>query len=324
MKLFPLIRVAAVLVAATGSLFGAILPGTNLLSNGSATEPVTSGWSGIVNGGSGWTNTSSGGYDTEGGYFITSYIACSRSQTIDLLAKGLTAEELDAGAPIRVSEAISMDANNGGNDRYYIKVELRDAAGAAIAKWEAGTSAAMKAATTSWVLESFVFRNYGPGVRSVYFEDGGIDGGYWNGFYGTRHDAARVEFIDSLPTDITLTPSTIGEGTPPGGIVGYLTAADDDGVNAASDHAGSHRLAVFRYRGRASRGLDGDGVRRQRVEHWRCTAGIRFHQCRCVADHEAELRRKCRQQAGDDLLPQDVRSGRPFDCRFFERHAADR
>ena len=121
-----------------------------------------------------------------------------------------------------------MDNNRSIADSYYIKVELRDANGLALAKWEVGSATALKTAVPVWTLESFVFRNYGPGVRSIYFEDGGVDGGFWAGFYGTYHDAAKVEFIDAPPTDITLTPSTVGEGTPAGGIVGNLSAVDQD------------------------------------------------------------------------------------------------
>jgi len=92
-------------------LEGAITVGQNLLTNGSGMAAVTTGWTVIANGGDGWA-LGGGGYDAEGGFFITSYGLCQRSQTIDLLAKGVTAAELDAAPPIRVSEAISSYLNN--------------------------------------------------------------------------------------------------------------------------------------------------------------------------------------------------------------------
>jgi hypothetical protein len=216
------------MLATAGSLIAEFQPGVNLLTNGSATAPLATGWTVIAAGGNGWSNTSTGGYDATGGYFITSFGLCQRSQTIDLLAKGFTPEELDKGAPLRVSEAISEYYQNSVHDTYYIKVELRDAAGAVLDKWEAGTSAVLKPAVNSWVVESHEFRDYGPGLRTIYFEDGGVDEGFWAQFYGTYHDAATVEFINSPPSDIVLTPATIGEGTPAGGIVGQLTATDPD------------------------------------------------------------------------------------------------
>lgn len=167
---------------------------------------------------------------TTRGSFVTSYAQCRRSQTIDLLAKGATAAELDAAPPIIVSEAISMDGNRGLIDTFYLKVELRNAAGVAVASWNVGTSTAMVPATTSWVVESHEFRNYGPGVRSVYFEDGGVDTGFWEFWYGTYHDAATVAFMNMPVTDITVTPATFPSNVPAGGIAGQLSAVDPDNL----------------------------------------------------------------------------------------------
>ena len=218
---------AALWLAGAGSVRAGITPGQNLLTNGSATGPVATGWTVIASGGGGWA-TGGGGYDTEGGYFITSYGLCQRSQTIDLLAKGATAAELDAAPPILVSEAISMYLNNAASDTYYIKVELRNAAGTAVASWNVGTSAARATATTSWVVQSHEFRDYGPGVRSIYFEDGGVDAGFWAGSYGTWHDAATVKFANLPITDITLTPATFPANVSAGGLAGQLRAVDGD------------------------------------------------------------------------------------------------
>ncbi len=225
--------IAAASLAGAGILNAEIIAGQNLLTNGSATEAVATGWTVIANGGSGWA-TGGGGYDSDGGYFITSYGLCQRSQTIDLLAKGATAAELDAAPPISVSEAISMyngsGNNNGVGDTYYLKVELRNAAGTAVASWNVGTATALAGATTSWVVQSHEFRGYGPGVRSVYFEDGGSDAGFWNGSYGTWHDAATVAFANQPVTDITLTPAAFPSNVPAGGLAGQLRAVDADNL----------------------------------------------------------------------------------------------
>ena len=182
-----------------GELHAAI-PQGNLIVNGSGASPLATGWTVIANGGSGWAQNGGGGYDATPGFFITSYVQCRRSQTIDLLALGATAEELDTAPVIRVSEAISSYLQ-GTADKYYIKVELRDASNAVLAVWNQGTQTAPLTAPSSWTVFSAEFKNYGPGVRYIYFEDGGIDSGYWGGYYGTYHDAASVQFIPDTDSD---------------------------------------------------------------------------------------------------------------------------
>jgi hypothetical protein len=227
---------AAAFSAAAVNAPAALPVGQNLLVNGSGAADMTSGWTVIAGGGNGWGRAGSGGYDAEPGYFITSWGLCRRSQVIDLTASGATAAELDAAPPIRVSEAISSYLTSSGLqagiDTYYLRVELRNEAGGVVASWDAGTSAARKQATGSWVVESHEFRDYGPGVRSIYFEDGGMDGGNWAGHYGTWHDDARVEFLNQPVTDITAAPAAFAANAAPGGIVSQLAAVDaDDSVH---------------------------------------------------------------------------------------------
>jgi hypothetical protein len=194
-------RVRVVDPVATAKRFGRLRisvgsePLGNLLQNGSGASPVTTGWTILANGGNGWANFATGGYDATPGHFRTSYGWCRRSQTIDLVAAGLTPQELDQQPRIRVGEAISSFMNNNVADSYYIKVELRDQNQNVIASWNQGTLGAPLSATTDWVLHQHDFTSYGPGVRYVYFEDGGIDNGYWAGPFGTYHDAASVEVI---------------------------------------------------------------------------------------------------------------------------------
>jgi hypothetical protein len=168
------------------------VPSGNLLQNGSGESPPGVGWTIIASGGDGWARSSGIGYDGVPGYFITSYGWCRRSQLVDLVAAGFTPAALDAAPRIRVQEAISSYPNNQ-PDSFYIRVELRDQNQNVIASWNAGTFAAPLLATDKWVLHQHEFTNYGPSVRYVYFEDGGIDRGFWAGPFGTYHDAASVE-----------------------------------------------------------------------------------------------------------------------------------
>jgi hypothetical protein len=221
-----------------GPLIGstAFAAGINLLTNPSATAPLATGWTVIANGGSGWaTSTTGGGQDGVGGKFYTSFGLCSRSQTIDLLAKGMTAAELDAAPPLRVQEYFQSEWENlGVKDGYYIKVELRSATGTVISSWNVGTSTALKtvAALNVWYLETHDFTNYGPGVRYIYFEDGGQDNGNWQYQYGANMDGASVSVINSPPSDVALSRSAFASNAPAGGLIGFLSATDiDDSVH---------------------------------------------------------------------------------------------
>ncbi|TVR50394.1 MAG: hypothetical protein EA425_10085 [Puniceicoccaceae bacterium] len=172
----------------------ASLPSGNLLVNGSGESPPDVGWTILANGGNGWSRIASGGFDGIPGYFVTSFGWGRRFQLVDLLAAGFTPAELDEAPRIRVGEAISSYFNNQ-PDSFYIRVELRGQDQNVIASWNAGTFAAPLQATTNWVMHQHDFTGYGPGVRYVYFEDGGIDRGFWAGHFGTYHDAASVEVL---------------------------------------------------------------------------------------------------------------------------------
>lgn len=192
----------------------AAIPQGNLIVNGSGASPLATGWTVLASGGSGWGHSASGGFDSTPGFFITSYVQCRRSQTIDLIAAGATAEELDNAPAIKVSEAISC-YTQGAADTYYLKVELRDASNAVLATWNSGTQAAPLTAPTSWTVINHEFKNYGAGVRTIYFEDGGIDGGYWAGQYGTYHDAATVAFVPDADQDGMPDQWELANGTNP-------------------------------------------------------------------------------------------------------------
>ena len=155
----------------------------NLLTNASAQDGTT-GWNIIENGGSGW-GTENISHDGDGKSWQTSYQWDKKSQTVDLLAKGFTAEALDAAPDISVSDWY-QDRHN--NDSYYLKVELRDADNNVIESFDTGTLTA----TDNWNEAANVFSDYGAGVRYVYFEHGGKDSENWAGRYGARIDDSEV------------------------------------------------------------------------------------------------------------------------------------
>jgi len=200
----PLRSLACCTLALGCIAFAPALQAANILINGSGDSPMSVGWTVLANGGSGWTvsnDTTYTGADGLPGDFVTSYAQDRRSQTIDLLADGYTAAQLDASPTISVGESVKANGNfpNGtNNDTYYIKVDLLDANKNVISEWTVGTSAAMVTAPAAWTVNSFDFTGYAPGVRYVYFEDGGKDGGNWSGNYGTAFDLGFVN-VNAVP-----------------------------------------------------------------------------------------------------------------------------
>ncbi|MCG9971488.1 FG-GAP-like repeat-containing protein, partial [Christiangramia crocea] len=162
----------------------------NLLVNPNATEDLN-GWTVSLNEGSGWM--------ASGGKFKSSYNTCDGSavantkyQEIDLLASGFTEVQLDRSPIIKIGEKVQSDwlNNNCGSgellDNYFVRFELRDANHNTIAVYNSGTASAPKRIGTDALLESVEFKDYGSGVRYIYFEHGGSDRGYWTGHYGAN------------------------------------------------------------------------------------------------------------------------------------------
>lgn len=169
--------------------------GTNLIVNGSGQAPAGQGWNLFQNGGAGWGWDSYGGADAQPGFFTTSYLLDQRSQLIDLEADGYTAAQLDAAPLISASEAITSNldpANPFTPDRFYIKVQLLAADMSVVAEWDVGSATALADAPNDWATFSHSFTGYGPGVRYVRFEDGGLDSRFSSGNLGAAFDAATV------------------------------------------------------------------------------------------------------------------------------------
>jgi hypothetical protein len=161
-------------------------PTNNLLTNGSGEAGDMSGWKIEEKGGDGW-KVAGGSYDGDDVSFVTSFGMCVRSQTVDLLAAGYTPEQLDA-APSIVAGEYYKGKWPKFDDKYQLKIELRDGNNKVIKSFDTG----MLTAVEAWTWAGTTFTDYGPGVRYVYFQDRGQDKEYWKGWYGTMADAAEV------------------------------------------------------------------------------------------------------------------------------------
>ena len=251
----------------------AAFPAGNLIVNGSGQSPAATGWTILASTGNGWGHSTSGGADDIPGHFMTSFSSfgnggppCKRSQTIDLLAAGATAAELDTCPPIRFSEYISCwGSNNGYVDLFYITVELRDANGTVLASWNQGAPTALAQTPASWTKFEHTFTGYPTGVRSIYVEDGGYDPGYWAGHYGSYHDAATLELIPDTDQDGLPDQWEIANGTNPNenGTAGETTPGAKNGLNGgAGDFDGDGLSNALEFAGGTRGNLkdtDGDG-----------------------------------------------------------------
>jgi len=181
---------------------------TNLLTNPGAESGNATGWTTILNGGDGmkfnWDNViRTGSYS-----FQTSYGVASLKQTVDLLAAGYTAAQLDAAPDIAFGMYYATRFDQGG--RFYTSYKLLAADGTTvIASSGSGTSSSLLsiAGNTSWTLNSHTFSGYGAGVRYAYFEFGGRDQSGWAGNYGTHFDDAFLTVDDGAPAVSGLSPA---------------------------------------------------------------------------------------------------------------------
>lgn len=141
------------------------------------------GWT-KTDGGNGWANTSGlfGKYAA-----ISSYEPGTLSQTIDLVAAGYSAAQLDAIPGLNVRQWYVGGGFNKA-DPYQFHVELRSATNTALATYDSGTLTA----SATWQFSGQTFTGYPTGVRSVYVETTASDIEYWAGNYGSIADQASV------------------------------------------------------------------------------------------------------------------------------------
>ncbi len=159
----------------------------NVITNGGAESGNLQGWNIITNGGNGWAVTGRPHLGLKS--FITSYSWSKRSQTIDLVAKGISASNLDQSPSIKISEWFRNNYSTSKWDSYKLKIQLRSSNNAVLASYDTGVR---KFTNTNWIKVEKEFTGYPAGVRYIYIEDWGKDGEFWWGHYGTIIDDLEV------------------------------------------------------------------------------------------------------------------------------------
>ena len=151
-------------------------------------------WTIINNLGNGWSSEGTSLFGEP--QFCTSYDWDTRSRTLDLVALGSSAAQLDAQPPISVREWVvgySLSGPAGYPDFYYSGSELRrQSNGSARASYYSGTRQSPLRTTETPQPVGKTYTGYGTGVRYLYVEDGGMDIEFWAGPYGARFDALLV------------------------------------------------------------------------------------------------------------------------------------
>jgi hypothetical protein len=166
------------------------------LANRGAEDGVTNGWTVLENGGSGWNRETSTVH--EGQFvFVTSHGWCRRSQVVDLEAMGFPTSFLDTAPPVRFEEWFHSTPSTNPpyrtDDDYYVLADLRNGDGSILARWQVGRSTQPRRCTNAWTREARTLLDYGPGLRSIYWEDGGRDRVIGEvGACGTRLDSASI------------------------------------------------------------------------------------------------------------------------------------
>ena len=165
----------------------------NLVENPGLETGDTSGWTILSSGGDG-CSVSSGGHS--GDYDLkTSHGLCEREQSIDLLAKGFSAEALDSAPELQVSEWFKERYASG--DVYVFEVQLLDADGGVLDSFDGGgtTTGITGYDDDEWFEVSHSFTGYPSGLRTITIRDGGRDSESWAGHYGVQLDDASVVVV---------------------------------------------------------------------------------------------------------------------------------
>lgn len=175
---------------------------TNLLTNAGA-ENEYDGWT-KINGGNGWSINMVelgliGTPHSGDNFWVSSYLNCTLSQTIDLLTAGFTEAQLDAVPNIKTGAFVATNTRTGSHTT--IKLELL-AANNTILSTHYVCNELNIPVNTSWTEKSIIVRNYGTGVRKIKFYLIGRDERVWTGHFGTQFDDAFVYVGASISTNI--------------------------------------------------------------------------------------------------------------------------
>lgn len=161
--------------------------GRNLIKNPCGREQLLH-WE-IQHGGNGWTVEESRDF-VEGAEtqtcFASSYQCCTKWQVVDLLKEGLWEDLLDTYQPdIIISDWWGAREDCG--CCYEISVSLLAAnKRLVIAEFNLQPDPVPQWSDAKYQQVSYIFQNYGPGVRYVRFMHKGQDTQFWAGHYGAR------------------------------------------------------------------------------------------------------------------------------------------
>ncbi|XP_038138635.1 F-box only protein 6-like isoform X1 [Cyprinodon tularosa] len=171
----------------------------NLITNPRG-EAGLDGWNIIKNGGDGWRVEKpmaphpNAEIQTN---FVTSFSMCTKSQLIDLKKEGYSQAFMDEFQPhIRVSDWYAPRCNC----EYNISVKLLRSNRKVIQEFTPGTLYLPESENHRWQQMIHVFKDYGPGVRYIYFEHGGRDQVFWAGWYGIRLTETCIELCPACDT----------------------------------------------------------------------------------------------------------------------------
>uniref|UniRef100_A0A8C5NFC4 F-box only protein 2-like n=1 Tax=Gouania willdenowi TaxID=441366 RepID=A0A8C5NFC4_GOUWI len=128
-------------------------------------------------------------------FFATSFELCLKSQLIDLLAEGYSAEQLDSQPVVAVEDWYSGRKDCG--SVYQITVQLLDENKEVIARFQP-LQKTLDPEQSPWTQVIHTFSHYGRGLRFVSFEHGGKDTKFWKGWYGVRVTGSSVKLFHPL------------------------------------------------------------------------------------------------------------------------------
>ncbi len=162
----------------------------NLLNN----PGELASWTILENGGDGFLVSG----PTEARRFSTSWGWAKRQQTVDLLALGYTASELDTGElPILASSSYGKVACS---DQYYLKVQLLDQNHNVLDAFDSGIRTHAGPCDYTYAVHREVlmhrFNKYPAGVRYIRWEEGGRDSESWAGHFGTYMEAPYLGIVN--------------------------------------------------------------------------------------------------------------------------------